>query len=71
MAELCQLFELHDNQIAQGKRPPFAHAADTFEDRSKPIRQMATRWCRCRLDASGLNLLGYLSAGACSRSLMP
>ena len=33
MAELCQQFELHPNQITDWKKQPQANAADVFTDK--------------------------------------
>ena len=38
MAELCNQFELHANQIAEWKKQLLAHAADAFEGGSKPVK---------------------------------
>ena len=38
MAELCNQFELHANQITEWKKQLLAHAADAFEGGSKPVK---------------------------------
>ncbi|MBC7618091.1 MAG: IS3 family transposase [Candidatus Saccharibacteria bacterium] len=38
MAELCNQFELHANQITEWKRQLLAHAVYAFEGRSKPVK---------------------------------
>ena len=37
MAELCNQFELHANQIKEWEKQLLAHAADAFEGGSKPV----------------------------------
>ena len=38
MAELCNQFELHANQIKEWEKQLLAHAADAFEGGSKPVK---------------------------------
>ena len=38
MAELCNRFELHANQITEFKKQLLAHVAESFEAGSKPVK---------------------------------
>ena len=38
LAELCNQFELHSNQITQRKKQLLGHAADAFEVGAKPVK---------------------------------